>query len=132
MLARLGPAKCMLIALTPKWMKKVIETDQKNKRNKILKKIEEEKLKGSTKNLEFLTNILKKNENRNFNADVIITESSNKFKFEKYMFEVAVKEHTKSSGAFTNKEFIGAAYYHFYSRGLQKEFEERMQKYANQ
>ena len=83
MLARLGGSKCMLIAMTPDWIKKVIETDQTAKRTKILKdiKAEKSKQKADLKRLESLNEALSMNENRNFSANVVITKSSRKFDF---------------------------------------------------
>eukprot|EP01084_Bolivina_argentea_P263565 446134_1 len=133
MLARLGGAKCMLIGLPSEWIRKVIEVDQKNKQGKILKQINEEQIKkneGNKEKLQLLQETLQANENRNFNAQVVITKSSNKFEFDKYNLEVAIKEETSSSGAFTNKEFIGVAYYHYYLKNSHKQFEKNLQSYA--
>ena len=127
----------MLLALPSDVIKQVIKRDQDHKRDKIRKKIEKAKQKQKQKQnqhtngtiqkeLDALRQALRQNENRNFNADVVVTKTSNKFQFDKYTLEIAVKETTESHSAFTNKEFIGAAYYHFYSKGEAHLFKDRL------
>ena len=130
MLVRIGGAKCMLIALKSKWIKRIIQNDQGQKRKKLNKLLKSARSIGDKQEEKRLLNNLKRNENRNFNATVVITSSSKKFEFDRYSLEVAVKSQTHSGGCFTNKEFIGAAYYHFYSKDMALEFEEKFKKYA--
>ena len=132
MLVRIGGAKCMLIALNSKWIKKIVQNDRDKKREKLNKLIAEARTKRNKKSEQKLLIDLERNENRNLNAQCLITSSSKKFEFDRYSLEVAVKNQTHSGGCFTNKEFIGACYYHFYSKGQALDFEQRFKKYAVQ
>lgn len=129
MLARLGGSKCMLVALQPEWIKTVIEMDQSRKREKLLGEIQKS---SNESRKEALREALRRNERRNYDAKAVITSSSRKFDFDKFVLEVAVKSETHSHAAFTNKEIIGVAYFHYFSKNEHHLFEQRLQKYAKE
>eukprot|EP01083_Nonionella_stella_P145446 455804_1 len=132
MLSRFGGAKCMLVSLPSSLIAKVIRRDQDHKRKHYLTEIDKEKQKihpNQSKLVEW-DMILRENENRNFKAQAVITESSMKFQFEKFSLEVAVASFTESKGAFMNREFIAAGYYHYYRKDQTKQFEDHLQRYA--
>jgi len=125
----------MLVAMPPGCIEDVVRRDQAKKREAIAAKIQNlQSTRNSTNNgvatKEALLEALRRNENRNVDAKVVITNSSRKFGFDKSRLEVAVKSETHSHAAYTNKEIIGAAYFHFYSQGEHQLFEQRLQRYA--
>lgn len=131
--ARVGGAKCMLVAVTTKCIRSVIERDQISKQKQWNQQIADLKASGKEQEdseIKVLQCRIQQNLNRNYNAKVVITRTSHKFQCKDRFVEIAVKESTESVSAFTNKEFINVLYHHYFTLDRHQTFESIIRRYA--